>query len=62
MYDDSSGKYLFSEPFYRPYAIAMFNETSSNNELIRNSLKNIVGQLAYASILEETENKFLTKK
>lgn len=61
MYDNSSGKYLFSEPFYRPYAIAMFNEKPDGDEWIKHSLKNIIGQLAYTSILEEVESKYLAK-
>jgi len=50
--DNSSGKYSFCEPFYRPYILARF-EVAQEDTDSKNSLKNIIGQIAYNIIAEE---------
>ncbi len=58
MEDTSSGKYLFSEPLYRPFAIALLKDKSSNDNSLENSLKTMIGKLAYNIIVKELEEKY----
>ncbi len=58
MEDTSSGKYLFSEPLYRPFSIALLKDKVDTNGAIKSSLKTMIGKLAYDIIVKELENKY----
>ena len=58
MEDTSSGKYLFSEPLYRPFSIALLKDKAGDDDFIKNSLQTVIGKLAYNLIVKELEKKY----
>jgi hypothetical protein len=60
MEDPSSGKYLFAEPLYRPFAMALLNKKQDYNE--DNLLKSVIGKIAYEMLVKELESNYIRKK
>ena len=58
MEDTSSGKYLFSEPLYRPFSIALLKSEIDSKTSLEKSLKTMIGKLAYDIIVKELEKKY----
>ena len=56
-FDNSSAKYSFSEPFYKPFALALFQEEDKVTIDIKHSLKTIIGRMAYEILVEEQLTK-----
>jgi GTPase SAR1 family protein len=62
-FDNSSAKFSFKEPFYKPFALAFFQEEDKSKEkILKNSLKTLIGKMAYEAIVEEQLKKYVHSK
>lgn len=57
-FDNSSAKYSFREPFYKPYALAYFREENTPTSKSMKSLKTVIGKIAYEALVEEQMKKY----
>jgi GTPase SAR1 family protein len=61
-FDNSSAKYSFREPFYKPFALAYFEDNKSDVKTTnKNSLKTLIGQIAYDRLVEDQMKRYAHK-
>ncbi|KAB7886408.1 hypothetical protein GA417_05515 [Poseidonibacter ostreae] len=58
LFNNSSAKYYFREPFFKPFSLAYFEKEEPSSSLNKNSLKTVIGTIAYEAVVEEQLRKY----